>query len=127
MTIQSPRELVVWQKAHLLVLEIYKITDSFPKHELYSLVNQMRRCAISIPSNIAEGFRRKSVKDSIHFYNIAEGSVEELKYQLLLSKDLKYLSLERFVQINNLTEEVSKLLCIGKSLKSFSFCCPVIS
>lgn len=114
MTIQSFKELIVWQKAHQLTLEIYRITDAFPQHELYALANQMRRCAVSVPSNIAEGFRRITTKDSAHFYNIAEGSIEELKYQMLLSKDLGYITLERYIKINSLIEEVSKLLCSWK-------------
>ena len=110
MAIQSFKEIIVWQKSHQLTLEIYKITSNFPKHELYSLINQMRRCAISIPSNIAEGFKRKSLKDSIHFYNIAEGSLEELKYQLLLARDLAYISEGEYTNIINLAEDVGKLL-----------------
>lgn len=110
MKIASFKELTVWQKAHQLVLQIYKITKSFPKHEEYGLSSQMRRCAVSIPSNIAEGFRRNGQKDSAHFYNIAQGSLEELKYQLLLSRDVEYINQDIFNQTDMLAEEVSKLL-----------------
>lgn len=110
MPLHSFQELVVWQKSHQLTLEIYKVTADFPKHELYSLVSQMRRAAVSIPSNIAEGFKRSSSKDSLHFYVIAEGSLEELRYQLLLSKDLEYISSKTYSILLNLGDEVGKLL-----------------
>jgi len=90
--IKNLTEIIAWQKAHELVLEIYKITNDFPKIEDYCLTSQIRRAAISIPSNIAEGFKRKSTRDSVHFYNIADGSLEEVKYQLILARDLKYIS-----------------------------------
>ncbi|RLF34767.1 MAG: four helix bundle protein, partial [Thermoplasmata archaeon] len=86
------KELKVWQKAHQLVLEIYKITRSFPKEERFGLVIQIRRSVSSIPTNIVEGFKRKSKKDFAHFLNIAESSLEETKYHLLLAHDLKYIS-----------------------------------
>lgn len=109
------RDLTVWKKAHELVLLIYEITAGFPTHELYGLVSQMRRAALSIASNIVEGFRRHSVRDSIHFYNIAEGSLEELKYQLLVSRDLHYISDEQYIRAYNLAEEVGKLLYSWKT------------
>lgn len=93
-----------------MTLLIYYITADFPRSEEFSLSSQMRRCAYSVPSNIAEGFKRKSCKDSCHFYNIGEGSLEELKYQSLLAKDLGYVSLESFKEIEILAEEVGKLL-----------------
>jgi len=83
-------DLSVWRKAYQLVLEIYKLTRQFPGEERYCLVQQMRRAAISIPCNVAEGFSRQGPKDKAHFYAIAKGSAEELKVQLLLSKDLGY-------------------------------------
>lgn len=110
MTIKTFREIIAWQKAHELTLYIYKLTDSFPKNEIFCLTNQMRRSAISIPSNIAEGFRRNSIKDSLHFYNIAQGSLEELKYQLLLSRDLNYIPENKYNEIFLLSEEVGKLI-----------------
>ena len=78
--------------------------------ETFGLVSQSRRCAVSIPSNIAEGFKRQSKKDSAHFYNIAEGSLEELKYQLLLAKDLGYINTEQYAVAFNLAEESGKLI-----------------
>jgi four helix bundle protein len=108
--VKTFKEIIVWQKAHQLVLEIYNITKSFPKFEEFALANQMRRCAVSIPSNIAEGFKRKSLRESLYFYNIADGSLEELKYQLLLSKDLGYINKKTYNKLIQLTEEVGKLL-----------------
>ena len=83
-------DMTVWQKAYRLTLDIYKLTRRFPVEERYCLVQQMRRAGISAPSNIAEGFSRPSPKEKAHFYAIAKGSVEELKVQLMLSKDLGY-------------------------------------
>lgn len=110
MKIKSFEELIVWQKAHKLTLDIYNITSDFPKSELFALISQIRRCAVSIPSNIAEGFKRNSVNDRIHFYNVAETSLEELKYQLLLSKDLKYIEEKKYQKLLTNSEEVGKLL-----------------
>lgn len=110
MKIKTFHEIIAWQKAHLLVLEIYKITKTFPKTELFGLTSQMRRCAVSIPSNLVEGFKRRSTKDSIYFYNISEGSLEELKYQLILSCDLKYISPATLQDLQSFTNEVGKLL-----------------
>ena len=106
----SFENLIVWEKAHKLTLEIYKHTSEFPKIEIYGIVNQMRRAAYSIPSNIVEGNSRKSNKEFLQFLNIAKGSLEELKYFLLLSKDLNYISLQQYSNLNNMCEEVSKLL-----------------
>jgi len=85
------RQLTVWQKAHQLVLKIYQITRQFPSEEKYGLVSQMRRGAVSVPANIAEGFQKKGVKDKLNFYNIAQASLEELKYYMILSQDLGYI------------------------------------
>lgn len=89
---------------------VYELTANYPKHELFALVSQSRRCAVSIPSNIAEGFKRKTKNDSIHFYNMAEGSLEELKYQLLLAKDLKYIADQEYQKASDLAEEAGKLI-----------------
>lgn len=97
--IQSFTDLEVWRKAHKLVLLIYRITKKFPKEELFSLTNQMRRAAISITSNIAEGFARQSFKEKLQFYYIALGSLTELQNQLLVAKDLKYLNQAEFDKI----------------------------
>ncbi len=86
------QQLEVWKEAHKLVLMVYQITEGFPSHERFGLVSQMRRAAVSVPANIAEGFKRRGIRDKIHLYNIAEGSLEELKYFFILSKDLGYIS-----------------------------------
>lgn len=107
---KSFQELIVWQKAHGLVLSIYKITKDFPKDEMFILVSQIRRAVISIPANIVEGYRRKSLKDSVNFYYIANASLEELRYHILLSKDLKYLDGFKYKQLELQMNEVSKIL-----------------
>jgi four helix bundle protein len=88
---QTFQELIVWQKSHRLVLHVYRLTSQFPKHELYGLASQMRRAAVSIPANIAEGFKRRGRPDKARLLNVAHGSLEELRYYFLLSKDLDYL------------------------------------
>jgi four helix bundle protein len=100
-------DLVVWQKAHLFVLSVYRLSGMFPKHEIYGLASQFRRAATSIAANIAEGFRKHSKADKIRFYNIARGSVEECRYYLILTKDLEYGDIS---EAKLLLEEVSKLL-----------------
>jgi four helix bundle protein len=101
------QDLIVWQKAHRFVLSVYRLTDSFPKHELFGLTSQFRRAAVSIPANIAEGFRKKSKSDKARFMNIAQGSLEECRYYLILANDLKYGDCQQLIaQI----EEVSRLL-----------------
>lgn len=93
------RQLRVWEDAHQLTLEIYKITKDFPKEELFALTNQLRRASSSIPSNIAEGCGRGSNKDYAHFLQIAMGSAFEIDYQLLLAKDLNYLDAKSYLDI----------------------------
>ena len=88
--IKSFQDLEVWQRAHKLVLAVYRMTKVFPAEEKYGLVSQMRRAAVSVPANIAEGFKRRSKSDKIRFYNMSETSLEELKYYFILSKDLAY-------------------------------------
>ncbi|KKQ28209.1 MAG: S23 ribosomal protein [Candidatus Magasanikbacteria bacterium GW2011_GWC2_37_14] len=108
--IKTFKELLVWQKSHQLTLIIYKITNDYPKYEIFALTSQTRRASSSIPANIVEGFRRQSLKDSINFYNTADASLEELKYHLLLAKDLNYISIERYNYVLEKAEEVGKLL-----------------
>jgi four helix bundle protein len=108
--IKSFTDLIVWQEAHKLALEIYKITKNFPKEETYSLTDQMKRCSISISSNIAEGFSRQGKKEKIQFYFTAKGSLTELQNQLLLAKDVKYLRLESFKSLAEQTVTVHKLI-----------------
>lgn len=88
------RNLAVWQKAHSMTLDVYRATEDFPKSELYGLTSQMRRCCISIGSNIAEGCGRVGEAEKARFLQIAAGSQSELEYQLILAKDLGYLSTE---------------------------------
>lgn len=104
---RSFQDLIVWQKAHQFVLSVYRLTESFPKHELYGLTSQLRRAAVSIPANIAEGFKRKGSADKVRFLNIAQGSLEESRYYLILTCDLDYSDTH---QLSAQLEEVSKLL-----------------
>jgi four helix bundle protein len=87
---QKFQDLVVWQKAHRLVLDLYKFTEAFPGNEIYSLTVQLRRSAVSVPANIAEGFKKNGIADKARFLNIAQGSLEECRYYLILSSDLGY-------------------------------------
>jgi four helix bundle protein len=100
-------DLFVWQKAHTFVLEVYRITGTFPKHEVFGLSSQFRRASVSIAANIAEGFRKRTHADKVRFLNIAQGSVEECRYYLILSKDLGYYDA---AEKASLLGEVSKLL-----------------
>jgi four helix bundle protein len=95
------------KKAHQFVMEIYNLTKMFPDTELYGLTSQLRRSAVSIPANIAEGFRRIGKADKVRFMNIAQGSLEESRYYLILAKDLGYCNSSKGIE---LLEEVSKLL-----------------
>lgn len=113
------KDLILWQKAHKFVLEIYKETKDFPGDEKFGLVQQMRRAAVSVPANIAEGFPKKTKKEKQRFFNIAKGSLEELRYYLILSNDLNYLNTS---DLTNKLEEVSKLLySYTKTLVSSDF------
>ncbi|HIK31707.1 MAG TPA: four helix bundle protein [Oscillatoriales cyanobacterium M59_W2019_021] len=87
---RSFQDLIVWQKAHQLVLEIYRLSHEFPNTEIYGLTSQLRRAAVSVPDNIAEGFKKKTPADKLRFFNIAEASLEECRYYLILVNDLKY-------------------------------------
>ncbi len=113
------RDLKVWQKAHSLVLEIYKITKNFPVEERFGLISQLRRAGSSIPTNIVEGFKRKSNREYSHFLNLAEASLEETKYHFILSKDLGYLSIGKFDEMNERCDELGKMLFgLKKALNS---------
>ena len=101
------QDLIVWQKAHEFVLLVYRYSESFPKNELYGLISQARRSAVSVPSNIAEGFKKKTRPDKVRFLNIAQGSLEECRYYLILAKDLDYGDTSKLMEK---LEEVSKLL-----------------
>ena len=108
MKTKSFKDLIVWQKSYKLVLEIYKITRDFPKSETYGLSQQMRRASVSYPSNIAEGYGRKHKNEYNQFLSIAHGSLLELETQYILSKDLKYTSESK--DINLLLKEVGSML-----------------
>jgi four helix bundle protein len=104
------KELIVWQKSVDLVTEIYSCTQHYPKEEMYGLTSQIRRSSISIPSNIAEGHSRRSQADCIQFLKIARGSCAEMETQLVISRNLDYLKLERFQILNEKSTEISKML-----------------
>jgi len=109
-------DLVVWRKAHQLVLAVYKLTTTFPKSETYGLASQFRRAAVSIPANIAEGFKRRGNADKVRFLNVAQASLEESRYYLYLARDLNYCD-----PSNALSQiaEVSKLLdAYARAIKS---------
>jgi len=108
--IRSFTDLVAWQEAHKLVITIYKITKDFPKEELFGLANQMRRAAVSISSNIAEGFSRKSQVEKSRFYSMAQGSITELQSQLLVARDVGYMRKQGFEAIADQTVSVLKLI-----------------
>ena len=104
---KSFEDLIVWQKAHKLVLSIYRISKDFPREEIYGLTSQVRRAAISVPANIAEGFKKKSKAEKARFMNIAQSSLEECRYYLILTNELGYTD-TRFLM--DQLKEVSKIL-----------------
>lgn len=103
-------DLIVWKEGHKLVLMIYGVTNNFPENEKFGLVSQMRRCAVSVTSNIAEGFGRKGYKEKLQFYYISSGSITELKNQLLIARDVGYLADESFGDILRQANSAHKLL-----------------
>ena len=107
---KSFEDLIVWQKAHQFVLSVYSITSEYPKSEIYGLTSQFRRASVSIPANIAEGFKRKGTADKLRFKNIAQASLEECRYYIILAKDLKYTTNEVSQNFRVMIEEVSKIL-----------------
>jgi four helix bundle protein len=107
---QNFKELKVWDKAHQLTLSIYKASAKFPKEEIYSLTNQLRRASASVPANIAEGCGKNSQADLANFLNISLGSANETEYFLILSKDLDYLTEEQFTILSNSINEVKAML-----------------
>ena len=102
--------LIVWQKAYGLALDIYKKTKEFPKNEQYGLISQIRRAAISVSANIAEGYDRRHRKEYVQYLSIARGSLSEVETYLLFSKDLEYASDQAFVELENKRQEVGRLL-----------------
>jgi four helix bundle protein len=100
-------DVEVWKKAHAWVLTVYRITETFPMHELFGLTSQLRRAAVSVPANFAEGFKKRGQADKIRFYNIAQGSLEECHYYLILARDLNYGDTKDLMKA---LEEISKML-----------------
>lgn len=107
---RSFQDLVVWEKAHSFALAVYSMTANFPKSELYGLTSQLRRAAVSVPANIAEGFRKQSLIEKARFLNIAEGSVSECHYYLILSRDLGY---------TNTTGLITQIEQVGRLLNAY--------
>ena len=108
-TIKSFTDLNAWIEGHKLVLMIYNVTKLFPKEEMFGLISQMRRCAVSITSNIAEGFSRQSYKEKVQFYSMAQGSVTELQNQLLIARDVGFVGKEKFHEIALQSVKVHKI------------------
>ena len=118
----SFQELLAWQAAHAFVLEVYKTTALFPKHERFALSPQFERAAVSIAANIAEGYRKMSKADKLRFMNIAQGSLEECRYYIILSRDISYIDDDRCIKLNTLIENASRLLnAYSKKIKESSF------
>ena len=107
---QSFKEVIAWQKAHEFVILVYKITQQYPPSEKFGLCSQFQRAAVSVPANIAEGYRRDGMGDKLRFLNIAQGSLEECRYYIILSRDLGYITLETYENMNVVIEEASRLL-----------------
>ena len=107
MSSKSFAEVEVWKKAHAWVLAVYRLTGNFPRHELFGLTSQLRRAAVSVPANFAEGFKRRGRGDKVRFYNIAQASLEECRYYLILSRDLGYGETSPSIAM---LEEVSRML-----------------
>jgi four helix bundle protein len=104
---KSFTDLVVWQRAHEFVLQLSRFTERFPRAEIFALTTQMRRAAVSVPANISEGFGKRTAAEKLRFLNIAEGSLEESKYYLILSRDLHYGDVE---ELQKLLQTVARLL-----------------
>lgn len=117
--VKSYKELLVWQKGIQIVLKVYKLTNSFPKDEIYALTSQLKRASVSIPSNIAEGFGRQTDKSFNHFLNISRGSLNEIETQLIIAKELGFIQDKNlYNDLLFLIEEESKMInAFTKNLK----------
>lgn len=104
------KDLIAWQKAHSLSVATYRATKSFPKEEMFGLTNQVRRASVSVSSNIAEGFGRRTPADRVHFYDMARGSLHEVQAQLLIAKDIEYLTDTHYQQLDAMSVECHKIL-----------------
>ena len=107
---QSFKDIIAWQKAHSFVLQVYKATHLFPAEERFGLCSQFQRAAVSIPANIAEGYRKLSQADKLRFLNISQGSLEECRYYILLARDLNYITTDCYNELTMSIEDVSRLL-----------------
>ena len=111
---KSFQDLIVWQKSHQLVLLVYQFSETFPKKEIFGLTSQLRRAIISVPANIAEGFKKRGKPDKMRFLNIAQGSLEECKYYLILANDLNFgdsvVLLKKLEEVSELTEAYCKAI-----------------
>ena len=115
-------ELLVWQKSHQFVLLVYQVTNRFPNYERIGLTSQFQRAAVSIPANIAEGYKKMGKADKLRFINIAQGSLEECRYYVILSKDLGYFTEDDANQMYIIIEDASRLLnAYGKKIKESTF------
>ena len=115
-------ELLVWQKSHQFVLLVYQVTNRFPNYERIGLTSQFQRAAVSIPANIAEGYKKMGKADNLRFINIAQGSLEECRYYVILSKDLGYITEDDANQMYIIIEDASRLLnAYGKKIKESTF------
>ena len=112
----SFERIIAWQKAHTFVLYVYEVTKLFPSEEKFGLTSQFRRAAVSIEANIAEGYKKLGRQDKLRFMNFAQGSLEECRDYIILSRDLEYIAMEQYQQLHTKIEEASKLLnayCYG--------------
>lgn len=117
--LKSFRELEVWQKAHTLVLDIYRVTERFPDRERFGITAQLRRAAYSVPANLAEGFGRRTTKEFLQFIAISNGSLEETRYFILLSKDLKFLAHGEYERLEEKAISIAQMLsALTRSLRS---------
>ena len=103
-------DLIVWQEAHALVLEVYRLIEDFPERVKFALEQQLIRAAVSVPENIAEGFRRRTKPEKIRFYNIAQASLAEVTYFFILAKDLKYIKNDHREKIDQLNRKITRLI-----------------
>ncbi len=127
-SVQAParnfQDLLVWQKAHALVLGVYRATAAFPKHEMYGLSSQLQRAAVSVPANIAEGFKRRGRADKARFMNIAQASLEECRYFLILAQDLGYASTDSLLLLLDETSRFLDAYCHSLYSSSPSYSSP---
>lgn len=107
---KTHKDLKVWNEAIDFVTQLYRLTDSFPKSEIYGLTSQLRRASVSVPSNIAEGSARRGIKEKIHFYYIALSSNSEIETQLIIAKNLKFISQDEFTKFETMNAKVGKQL-----------------